>query len=243
MGSFNSFRAPLSRFTATSLFPTAPYRTRASQTQFTHLIRPRYVASRTRSSHFRQSKRPYSQKPPSHPDPTPNLNSPEPHSFTARLKKLSREYGWTVVGVYLALTVADLPLCLLTVKYVGAERVAYAEHVILDGAKTVIQKVFPDAFQEKLEEKAEMEAAKADEDAAEAETKNPSECVPRVCVFLANRFDSFLDAGCVSLCHTQELYFCSCPTDSGDYPESGQDAAWLGLRHWEEEAKVVVGGA
>jgi hypothetical protein len=91
------------------------------------------------------------------------------------LKKLSREYGWTVIGVYLALTVADLPFCFLTVKYVGAERVAHAEHVILDGAKSVIQKVFPDTFQEQLEGKVDAEAAEASEDASEAESRHPSE--------------------------------------------------------------------
>jgi hypothetical protein len=94
------------------------------------------------------------------------------------LKKLSREYGWTVIGVYLALAVVDLPFCFLTVKYVGAERVAHAENVILSGAKSVIQKVFPDMFQEQLEGKVDAEATEASEDASEAESSYPSElCV------------------------------------------------------------------
>ena len=182
MALFNSSRLRLPRISATSLSRTAPCRSRAPQAQLSHLIRPRFVASRPTPSYYRQPKRSYSQPPPSRPNPTPNLNSPEPHSFTARLKKLSREYGWTVVGVYLALTVADLPLCFLTVNLVGAERVAYAEHVLLDGAKTVIQKVFPDAFQGTLEEKVDMEAAEANADAAEAEKNNPSECTTHLCV-------------------------------------------------------------
>jgi hypothetical protein len=242
MATFHSFRTFLSRISTTPLPPTAPWLSRASPAQSLHTIRPQCIVPRTRSLYFRQSRRPYSQKPPSHPNPTPNLNSPEPHSLSARLKKLSREYGWTVVGVYLALTVADLPLCFLTVKYVGAERVAYAEHVVLDGAKSVIQKVFPDMFQETLNDKAEKEAAEANENAAEAETKNPSACVQPICAFFANRFDSLLDASRVSLCHTQELYFCSCSVDGRDHAQSSQDAAWLGLRYWEAETKVDIGG-
>ncbi|KAF2448987.1 hypothetical protein P171DRAFT_461615 [Karstenula rhodostoma CBS 690.94] len=80
----------------------------------------------------------------SQPNPTPHLGSPEPQSFTARLKKLSREYGWTVIGVYIALTIADIPLCFLAVKYIGAERIAHAEHVVVGGAKDLIGRYFPD---------------------------------------------------------------------------------------------------
>jgi len=47
----------------------------------------------------------------------------EPTSFGARLKKLSREYGWTAVGVYMALTVLDFPFCFLLVRSVGTEKI------------------------------------------------------------------------------------------------------------------------
>ncbi|KAF2686279.1 hypothetical protein K458DRAFT_298712 [Lentithecium fluviatile CBS 122367] len=128
------------------------------------------------SRRFGQAKRPYSLKSHPHtpPNPTPNLSNPEPHSLSARLKKLSREYGWTVIGVYLALTVADFPFCFLAVKYIGAERVAHAEHVIVGGAKNLIQRAFPDMFPERVEEKAEVEAAEASEAASEAEKRDPT---------------------------------------------------------------------
>ncbi|KAL5386474.1 hypothetical protein DPSP01_004199 [Paraphaeosphaeria sporulosa] len=100
----------------------------------------------------------------SHPDPTPHLGSPEPQSFTARLKKLSREYGWTVVGVYLALTVADLPLCFLAVKYVGAERIDHVEHVVVGGAKDLIGRYFPNLFDKGGESDSEIEAAQAEQE-------------------------------------------------------------------------------
>lgn len=44
-------------------------------------------------------------------------------SLSGRLKKLSREYGWSAVGVYFALSVLDFPFCFLLVKWVGTERI------------------------------------------------------------------------------------------------------------------------
>ena len=49
--------------------------------------------------------------------------APEPQSLSARLKKLSKEYGWAAVGVYAALSVLDFPFCFLLVKIVGTERI------------------------------------------------------------------------------------------------------------------------
>jgi hypothetical protein len=180
MSVFITFGARVSRFSTPAFGWTAPFRSRAVQSQQLHLYKLGKAVPHIRSPVWRQVVRSYNQKPKSHtqPNPTPNLNSPEPHSLSARLKKLSREYGWTVIGVYLALTVADFPFCFLAVKYIGAERVAYAEHVIVGGAKTIIQKVFPDMFQEDLEERANTEAAEASETATEAERKNASKFVP-----------------------------------------------------------------
>lgn len=66
---------------------------------------------------------------PSSPNPTPNLGSPgaagaaeaQPTSLSARLQKLGREYGWSALGVYLALTALDFPFCYMFVKYMGAD--------------------------------------------------------------------------------------------------------------------------
>lgn len=44
-------------------------------------------------------------------------------SLSGRLRKLSREYGWSAVGVYLALSVLDFPFCFLLVKWAGTERI------------------------------------------------------------------------------------------------------------------------
>ena len=47
----------------------------------------------------------------------------EATGLTARLKKLTKEYGWVTVGVYLGLSVLDFPFCFLFVRMVGAEKI------------------------------------------------------------------------------------------------------------------------
>ncbi|KAL2167091.1 hypothetical protein VTG60DRAFT_1711 [Thermothelomyces hinnuleus] len=67
----------------------------------------------------------------------------EPLSLSARLKKLSREYGWSAVGVYLALSVLDFPFCFLLVRTVGTEKIAHVEDIVIRG----VQKVIPERVQ------------------------------------------------------------------------------------------------
>lgn len=82
------------------------------------------------------SKRFNSTKPPF--NPTPHLGSPEPSlSLSQRLRKLSREYGWSALGVYLLLTAIDFPFCFLAVRLVGTERIGYLESVVVDGFKRI----------------------------------------------------------------------------------------------------------
>jgi len=47
----------------------------------------------------------------------------EPTTLGAKLKKLSREYGWTAVGVYMTLSILDFPFCFLLVRTVGTEKI------------------------------------------------------------------------------------------------------------------------
>lgn len=39
------------------------------------------------------------------------------------MRKLSREYGWSALGVYLALTALDFPFCYLFVRTLGTDRI------------------------------------------------------------------------------------------------------------------------
>lgn len=68
----------------------------------------------------------------------------EPTGLSARLKKLSREYGWSAVGVYFALSVLDFPFCFLLVRIVGTDRIGALEHWIMG----YIKKVIPDSVEE-----------------------------------------------------------------------------------------------
>jgi Protein of unknown function (DUF1279) len=60
-------------------------------------------------------------------------------SLSQRLRKLSREYGWTAVGVYLALSALDFPFCFLAVKLLGTDRIGHWEHVVLSYVKGLIK--------------------------------------------------------------------------------------------------------
>jgi hypothetical protein len=65
---------------------------------------------------------------PPNPNPTPHLNSPknENLSLGQRMRKLSREYGWAALGVYLALTALDFPFCYLFVRWLGTDKIGNA---------------------------------------------------------------------------------------------------------------------
>ncbi|KAM7195439.1 N-terminal acetyltransferase 2 [Naviculisporaceae sp. PSN 640] len=64
-----------------------------------------------------------------------------PLTLSQRLKKLSREYGWTAVGVYLALSVLDFPFCFLLVRIVGTEKIAAVEEIVVRN----VQKIIPES--------------------------------------------------------------------------------------------------
>ncbi|KAF2704859.1 hypothetical protein K504DRAFT_461107 [Pleomassaria siparia CBS 279.74] len=83
-------------------------------------------------------------QPSQHPNPTSHLGSPEQAlSLSQRLKKLSREYGWSAFGVYMALTALDFPFCFLAVRALGVDRIGHWEHVAIEGFWSVVSVPFP----------------------------------------------------------------------------------------------------
>ncbi|KAI1762604.1 hypothetical protein GGR53DRAFT_500905 [Hypoxylon sp. FL1150] len=72
----------------------------------------------------------------------------EPQGITARLKKLSREYGWAALGVYLGLTVLDFPFCFLLVRAVGTDRIGAIEHFVVSNVSKVIPQSVRDWWHE-----------------------------------------------------------------------------------------------
>ncbi|KAJ9260652.1 hypothetical protein DTO195F2_4492 [Paecilomyces variotii] len=95
----------------------------------------------------------------------------EPHSLSQRLKKLTREYGWSALGVYLLLSALDFPFCFAAVRLLGVDRIGHWEHVILETVKSTVKSVSPFAAGE---EKKQGEAP-IDHGVAEAEKRNAGE--------------------------------------------------------------------
>ncbi|KAK0614267.1 hypothetical protein B0T14DRAFT_393540, partial [Immersiella caudata] len=91
----------------------------------------------------------------------------EPTTLGARLKKLSREYGWAAVGIYMTLSVLDFPFCFLLVRSVGTERIAEIEHIVVSNVK----KVIPQSVQDKWHEFRQGRKEASDGDSAAPEGK------------------------------------------------------------------------
>jgi hypothetical protein len=92
------------------------------------------------------------------------------------LKKLSREYGWSALGVYLLLSALDFPLCFAAVRLLGVDRIGHWEHVIVESVKSAFKSVWP--FESEKKEVAgaeEIPGASVDHGVAEAEKKNTEE--------------------------------------------------------------------
>ncbi|KAI8624823.1 hypothetical protein F5Y19DRAFT_480202 [Xylariaceae sp. FL1651] len=102
--------------------------------------RPKFPTSRPNQSPLRTNKRSFhktSRLRDSKSGPS-NSTTQEPQGLSARLKKLSREYGWAAVGVYLSLSVLDFPFCFLLVRVVGTDRIGELEHFVVSNVKKVI---------------------------------------------------------------------------------------------------------
>lgn len=68
------------------------------------------------------------------------------------MRKLSREYGWSALGVYLLLSALDFPFCFAAVRLLGVDRIGHWEHTILESAKRVLDSVLPLALTSRKEE-------------------------------------------------------------------------------------------
>jgi N-terminal acetyltransferase 2 len=177
------------------------------------LVPPPFRASRT-SRQVRFNSTSGSPKP--NPNPTPHLGSPEPApSLSARLRKLTREYGWTALGLYLALSALDFPFCFLAVRALGTDRIGRWEHAIIDGVQNLLANVGLDLRRQGQTAEGDVEAAAAsvregysDHGFAEADAANKGadasmwNLLRRIlCHRLANEINSYLDAVSSGLCY------------------------------------------
>lgn len=141
-----------------------PFRTRPSTTLHTFRAppsstNPSIFRSAAFRSRFRATRRRFQSTQPSAEASEQNL------TLSQRLKKLSREYGWSAVGVYLLLSVLDFPFCFLAVRLVGVDKIGHWEHVILSYIRAMVkwpvsgneQEAWPLKEAEKDEEKRVLE--------------------------------------------------------------------------------------
>jgi hypothetical protein len=59
------------------------------------------------------------------------------------MRKLSREYGWSALGIYLFLSALDFPFCFAAVRLLGVERIGHYEQVVVEAAKRLISPIWP----------------------------------------------------------------------------------------------------
>ncbi|KAH7389665.1 hypothetical protein DE146DRAFT_173398 [Phaeosphaeria sp. MPI-PUGE-AT-0046c] len=160
-------------FTATR--PVSSSRIAQKSARQSGLLSLRYQQSNL-FRHFRSLRFKSGKTPPQRPDPTPHLGSPEPAlSLSQRLKQLSREYGWTAVGVYFALSILDFPFCFLAVRLLGTDRIGHYEDAIKHAFWSAVRLAFPDAGKKApaiAEDVAEATAREGDIGALEAAVKS-----------------------------------------------------------------------
>lgn len=82
-----------------------------------------------------------------------------PLSLSQRLKQMSKQYGYTAVGVYLALSALDFPFCFLAVRLLGTERVGHYEEVAVRWVKGLVGKEISQAEEEERREREKKEAS------------------------------------------------------------------------------------
>lgn len=59
------------------------------------------------------------------------------------MRKLSREYGWSALGVYLGLSALDFPFCFLAVRLLGTDRIGRWEHAVMTVFWRAVNTVYP----------------------------------------------------------------------------------------------------
>jgi Protein of unknown function (DUF1279) len=77
-------------------------------------------------------------------------------SLSQRLRKLSREYGWSALGIYLLLSALDFPFCFLAVRSLGTDRIGHWEHVILSYIKSAVKWPLSESAQNQVDSAVEI---------------------------------------------------------------------------------------
>lgn len=125
-------------------------------------------------------------------------------SLSQRLRTLSREYGWAALGVYLALSALDFPICFVAVRLLGVERIGHWEHVVVSSVKDVFKSVWPQADRGSAEGSGDEEGAlvKAKEEEGSMEEASMSHThTHSLSLLLCSRFFFFLRGAMANSLH------------------------------------------
>lgn len=144
--------APLKRSLHTQRQPTSP---------ISHALRSRRTPNPTRGRRYNSSSS----------SSTASASEEGSLSFSQRMKKLSREYGWAALGVYLALTALDFPFCFLAVRMLGTDRIGHWEHVILETFKGLVKWPLPTGAQQQIDAAGDLVNEKLSEAVGDVKTK------------------------------------------------------------------------
>lgn len=170
------------------------------------------------------------------------------------MKKLSREYGWSALGVYLSLSALDFPFCFLAVRWLGTDRIAHWEHVVVEtfwkGMESVYPearaKLWPQSDEKQVVEEGAREGGGWGVEEADARNKSESAC-KWICSLhgwqaAANdKLISTLDATRACICHPQIIHIHPSAAHCGRDAQSGQDAEELGMgESWHHTATLNI---
>lgn len=100
-------------------------------------------------------------------DSVPHITEPPlaaSRSLTQRLRDLSREYGWTAVGVYFTLSALDFPFCFLAVRWIGTDKIAALEHSVVEWVKRASPIQIPEKYRFWKKPKVEVEIGQVEEE-------------------------------------------------------------------------------
>lgn len=160
----------------------------------------------------------------------------EKASLSERLKKLSREYGWAALGVYLALSALDFPFCFAAVRLLGVERIGHYEHVVVQFVKDKFKAVWPTSDESDGQGKL-VEAEERNKDEASKFWRMRDVLLNLDMKSILTIFDGrHLDTVGVCVCDSQELHFHSSAFDGGCVAQGCEDTTGMGMEYWQEEA-------
>lgn len=238
-----------------------PFSSHTRPTAYTRLSELR-LPCRNAPRRFNSSKPNSSQR--AGPSSTSSGSSHEqPLSFSQRMRKLSREYGWSALGVYLLLSALDFPFCFAAVRLLGVDRIGHWEHTILESAKRVLDSVLPLALTSRKEEaQAEGEdstAAPARETGTQDSRKTASEEASKSHFRLSfltgfhiheavstcadcSACQRYLDPSRPRLRSSQESHLLPRAVDSSHHAQCRQDPPSLGVGYWETQTEGRITG-